>query len=175
MKPTDQMTCAEAEPLLPLVADGAIDPDSDPSLFAHLADCPDCQRIVASHDLIALAIARPATVPSRRNLILRLWPLAAAAGLALAAAGWMLIREPVRPAAAMVATVPAPAPIMATEPTTLVAPAASSPDVIAVPHADGSVTYLVRQDAGWVHLDPAALDGPAQPTHGGGSGVQVRY
>ncbi len=172
---TDQMTCAEAEPLLPLVADGVIDPDSDPSLFAHLADCPDCQRMIAGHDLIALAIARPAVTPPRRNPILQLWPLAAAAVLALSAAGWMLTREPVHQASPSVVTAPGPAPAVMAIPAAVVTPAASTPDVIAIPHADGRVTYLVRHEGSWVDLDPAALDGPALPTHGSGSGVQVRY
>lgn len=167
---TDVMTCAEAEPLLPLVADGAVDPDSDPGLFAHLAGCPDCQRAVASHDLIALAIARK-PAPPRRASILRLWPYAAAAGLALAAGAWLLPGRS-EPAPAAVATAqpiliplapaPAPSPIVAR-------------DVIAVPQHDGSTLYLVRQGEAWVAVDPANLDGPAQPAHSGGSGVQVKY
>ena len=163
---TEAMTCAEAEPLLPLVADGAVDPDSDPGLFAHLASCPDCQRAVASHDLIALAIAR-APAPPRRAGILRLWPYAAAAGLALAAGAWLL---PGRTDTAASAVADA---------RTVLIPSAPAPlaprDVIAVPQSDGSTLYLVRQGEAWVSVDPANLDGPAQPAHnGGGSGVQVR-
>ena len=170
----DAMTCAEAEPLLPLVADGAVDPDSDPGLFAHLAGCPDCQRAVASHDLIALAIARTPAAP-RRASVLRLWPYAAAAGLALAAGAWLLPSHAdsapshlaITPAAAV------PPAVTAVQPTP-VAPVAAR-DVIAVPQGDGSTLYLVRQGEGWVAVDPANLDGPAQPAHSGGSGVQVRY
>ncbi|MBN8526572.1 MAG: zf-HC2 domain-containing protein [Planctomycetes bacterium] len=54
MSQPEAMSCAEAEPLLPLVADGALDPDSDPALFAHLAACPACQRVVALLDLVGL-------------------------------------------------------------------------------------------------------------------------
>ncbi len=164
---TEAMTCSEAEPLLPLVADGAVDPASDPGLFAHLAGCPDCQRAVASHDLIALAIARTPK-PPRRASILRLWPYAAAAGLALAAGAWLL---PVRSdiASATLAAAP-PIPIPAAR-----APVVSR-DVIAVPQGDGSTLYLVRQGETWVAVDPSNLDGPAQPSHGNsGSGIQVRY
>ncbi len=171
---TDAMTCAEAEPLLPLVADGAVDPDSDPGLFAHLASCPDCQRAVASHDLIALAIARTPARP-RRASILRLWPYAAAAGLALAAGAWLV---PGRSD---------PAPLIATsappvfQPTVIAQPVPAAPapvaarDVIAVPQGDGSTLYLVRQGEAWIAVDPANLDGPTQPAHSAGSGVQVRY
>ncbi len=169
---TDAMTCAEAEPLLPLVADGAVDPDSDPGLFAHLAGCPDCQRAVASHDLIALAIARK-PAPPRRASILRLWPYAAAAGLALAAGAWLMPGS-ADSAPAHIAVAPAAAPPVAATQPAPVAPMVSR-DVIAVPQGDGSTLYLVRQGEAWVAVDPANLDGPAQPAHGSNSGVQVRY
>jgi hypothetical protein len=167
------MTCTEAEPLLPLVADGAVDPDSDPALFAHLASCSDCQRAVASHDLIALAIARK-PAPPRRASILRLWPYAAAAGLALAAGAWLLPGR-AESAPSRIAAAPAIAP-----PAAAVQPAPAAPvaarDVIAVPQGDGSTLYLVRQGEAWIAVDPANLDGPAQPAHSAnGSGVQVRY
>lgn len=165
------MTCAEAEPLLPLVADGAVDPDSDPVLFAHLASCADCQRAVASHDLIALAIARK-PAPPRRASILRLWPYAAAAGLALAAGAWLLPGRVER--IAPVAAAPATAMPTAAQPEAP-APAPAAHDVIAVRQGDGSTLYLVRQGEHWIAIDPANLDGPAQPGHGSSSGVQVRY
>ncbi len=177
---SEPLTCAEAEPLLPLVADGAIDPDSDPGLFMHLAGCADCQRAVASHDLIALAIARtPTAAPASGRGIIQLWPYAAAAGLAIAAGFWLV---PGRPQAAPVlaaAPLPvpvaqSPAPVVAQQPPAAVVPAAGR-DVIAVPRGDSTTLYLVRQGESWVPVDPANLDGPAQPGHGGGSGVQVRY
>ena len=169
---TDAMTCAEAEPLLPLVADGAVDPDSDPALFAHLAGCSDCQRAVASHDLIALAIARKPAAP-RRASILRLWPYAAAAGLALAAGTWLLPGHVDAAPSAVADARPVLIPLAPAPPAP--APLATR-DVIAVPQSDGSTLYLVRQGEAWVAVDPANLDGPAQPTHSGtGSGVQVRY
>ncbi len=85
------LTCAEAEPLLPLVADGALDAASDPALFAHLARCASCQDGLAVHDLIGLAIGgaqpAPAHAPARLSVIqYRLpWPLAAAAAAVVAA------------------------------------------------------------------------------------------
>ena len=170
----EPMSCAEAEPLLPLVADGAVDPDSDPMLFAHLASCPDCQRIVASHDLIALAIASTPR-PAPRASILRLWPWAAAAAAAvLVALGLGLPRQDVTaaPVATAAPVVPAAAPAIVAAPT--IAPELL-PSVIAVPRGDGTTSYLVQRGEVWVPLDPNELDGPAQPGSGGGSGVQVRY
>ena len=177
----ESMTCCEAEPLLPLVADGAIDPDSDPSLFAHLAACPACQRAVAAHDLIGLAIARPSTRPQRASL-LRFWPYAAAAGLILATGA--VVAQPGRAPTATVAQIAESAQAALTVPPPVAAEAkaetkAEAPtDVIAVQRTDGSTFYLVRQGNAWLPLDPANLDGPATPAtpaHGGGSGVQVRY
>jgi hypothetical protein len=169
---SEQMTCAEAEPLLPLVADGAIDPDSDPALFAHLASCPACQRAVASHDLIALAITTSSrrAQPQRRPSILRWWPYVAAASLLLAAGVWLAEKAP--PAGAAVASA---APVTPTRPALAQLSPAAPADVIAVPRPDGSTLYLVRQGEDWLPLDPAGLDGPVSPAHSGGSGVQVRY
>lgn len=171
---TESMSCVEAEPLLPLVADGAIDPDSDPALFAHLATCVTCQRLVAQHDLITLAIGHASPAPAPQARIIRLWPWAAAAALVVAT-GLYLATEttPAAPEPAPAVAMPpaAPAPAIAAEPS---APA-TEPDVIALRRGDGSTIYLVRHGEGWVAVDPAAMDGPGQPTHGGGSGVQVRY
>jgi hypothetical protein len=172
---TDSMTCAEAEPLLPLVADGAVDPDSDPALFSHLAACPACQRVVASHDLIALAIAR-APAPRRRAPIVRLlpWTAAAAAGLLLAL-GLAATSASSSSAPPPVAFAP-PAPAATITPSPAIAPAPALPEVIAVPRSDGTTIYLVRRGEAWVRLDTQELDGPTQPGPGGsGSGVQVRY
>lgn len=172
---TDAMTCAEAEPLLPLVADGAVDPDSDPALFAHLAGCSDCQRAVASHDLIALAIAR-APAPRRRAAILRLWPWAAAAAAAviILALGLGATSTSSSSAGPTVAVLP-PAPAATIVVSPPVAPVAVPPEVIAVPRSDGSTLYLVRQGDSWVPLDPGNLDGPIDPAPSRGSDVQVRY
>lgn len=176
------LTCAEAEPLLPLVADGAVDPDSDPELFAHLAACPACQRVVADHDLISLALARPSPAPQRRRWnVIRLWPLAAAACLALAATAWWAASRTPDAAPAPLVTdaipvVPAPAGAATTRTGT-----AAAPMVVRVPRADGSTLYLVQRDGAWIEVDPAAFDGQAQaPVHdgaapaGAGAGVQVR-
>ena len=53
-----KLSCEEAEALLPLVADSALDADSDPALFAHLARCVICQESLACHDLVALSLTR---------------------------------------------------------------------------------------------------------------------
>lgn len=175
MSQPESMTCAEAEPLLPLVADGALEPDSDPTLFAHLASCPACQRQVAQHDLIDLAIRQAGPVEAPRASIIRFWPYAAAAGLTIAAGIWLQAGSatPAAPAAPL-AAVPRPAPTTPA-PAPTVAAVEASPDVIALRRADGTAVYLVRQGDAWVAVDPAAMDGPTQPSHGGGSDVQVRY
>jgi hypothetical protein len=183
----DAMSCAEAEPLLPLVADGAVDPDSDPALFAHLSSCPDCQRAVAAHDLIGLAIARSAPLPlPRRQRAWRWLPAAAAASLAAAAGLWLLagdrtpgapmpLAEAVAPAAA-----PAPPAVSTGTPTIAVAgplagEATPAPEVIAVPDGAGGRTWLVRRGDTWVRLDTDNMDAADQPTHGAVGGVQVRH
>ena len=35
-----ELTCEDAEAMLPLVADGVLLEEDDPQLFAHLAECP---------------------------------------------------------------------------------------------------------------------------------------
>lgn len=87
--PQLDLTCAEAEQLLPLVADGALDVASDPALFAHLARCAICQESLACYDLVGLAIgAAPQTsAPARLSVIhFRLpWSVASAAAALVAA------------------------------------------------------------------------------------------
>lgn len=51
------LTCQDAEELLPLVAEGLLDPYSDPDLFAHLAECQCCQTSLETHDLITLSLS----------------------------------------------------------------------------------------------------------------------
>lgn len=178
MSHPDEMSCAEAEPLLPLVADGALDPDSDPSLFAHLAACPACQRVVAQHDLIGLAIRQAGPVPERRPArIIRLLPFAAAACVAVAAGLWLAADRAPAPAPAIPVAVQTP--VAPVQPTAQVAIAAEkpamAPEVIALRREDGTAVYLVRQGENWTAVDPAAMDGPTQPSRSSGSGVQVRY
>jgi hypothetical protein len=154
------MTCAEAEPLLPLVADGAVDPDSDPALFAHLAGCPACQEAVARHDLIALAIARGAgqAAPRIRRPVLRWWLPAAAAALVAAAAGWWLVR-PETPAAItpVAAITPAAPETAATGPAT--------PTVLRIQQPDGSQVFLIREHGRWMVVGHGTVDGPADASH----------
>jgi hypothetical protein len=93
-----EMDCVEAEALLPLVADGALDADSDPALFAHLGRCAACQESLARHDLVELALARDGVGASApRALRYRLplpWAIASAACLVLAVTlAWGYERE----------------------------------------------------------------------------------
>lgn len=177
MSQPESMTCAEAEPLLPLVADGALEPDSDPALFAHLAACPACQRLVAQHDLIDLAIRRAGPVEVPRASIIRFWPYAAAACLALAAGLWLMAGAGHAPAPHSIPLAAVPAPAAAAAPAVVAAPVAAptAPEVIALRRPDGTAVYLIRQGDAWISVDPAAMDGPTQPSHSGGSDVQVRY
>ncbi|HAT10263.1 MAG TPA: hypothetical protein DCS97_06660 [Planctomycetes bacterium] len=165
---SEAMTCAEAEPLLPLVADGALDPDSDPQLFAHLATCADCQRIVATHDLIGLALRAPAPPARRPSVILRFWPaLPVAAAAALAFALWPTTPVVVAPQTPTIVHAPAVAPPVVVTP---VAP----PRVIALAQADGTQIYLVQSGEHWTVVNPADLDSGAQKPQTA-NGVQVRY
>lgn len=90
----DTVTCHDVEELLPLVADHVLDCDDDPALFEHLARCPDCQRSLGLHDLTTLALASertPVAGEQDGSELIRLpWPLAAAGGAVLAAAGVLL-------------------------------------------------------------------------------------
>lgn len=170
------MSCAEAEPLLPLVADGALEPDSDPALFAHLAACPACQRLVAQHDLIDLAIRRAGPVGIPRPGIIRFWPYAAAASLAMAVGLWLVAaQQPAAGSNAPLAATQPPAVPAAPTPEAAATPEPAAPEVIALRRPDGSAVYLIRQGEAWVAVDPAAMDGPTQPSHAGGSDVPVRY
>lgn len=90
-----ELTCDEAEALLPLVADSQLGPDSDPMLFEHLSRCDDCQRSLARHDLVTLALTDSARPPLRlapRAITWRLpWPAAVAASLLAALGLWLAL------------------------------------------------------------------------------------
>jgi hypothetical protein len=95
--PSTDITCEEADALLPLVADGALDAEQDPPLFAHLARCSACQEALARHDLVALALARDGVgAASERNIRIRLplpWAIASAACLGMGVtAAWSYAR-----------------------------------------------------------------------------------
>ena len=86
---TTVLSCDDVEALLPLVAEGAIEPEDDAELFAHLAECPDCQADLALHDLTTLALSHgrpqsPAAGEAASEVVRLPWP-AVAGGLALAA------------------------------------------------------------------------------------------
>ncbi|HEX3132588.1 MAG TPA: hypothetical protein VHX44_03275 [Planctomycetota bacterium] len=147
-----ELTCEEAEALLPLVADGALDADADPALFAHLARCCDCQDALMRHDVVTVALEAtrtevPVTVVRRapiRHVFLP-WPAALAASLAAAAGLWMWL-----------ATLQA-AHTTAQAPTT---------QVVQVLGTDGQPVYVVVQGDQVTVIDPRAIDGKgtgAQP------------
>ncbi|TVR11440.1 MAG: zf-HC2 domain-containing protein [Planctomycetota bacterium] len=80
-----RLSCDEVEELLPLVIDGVITEADEPDLFCHLAECPQCQASLATHDLITFALApkQPLHMPAKNHghYPLRLSWLAAAAGI----------------------------------------------------------------------------------------------
>lgn len=144
------LTCEEVAALLPLVADGALDADADPALFAHLARCCDCQDALMRHDLVTVALesTRPAgdgalqRQPRRepvRHVFLP-WPAALAASLAAAAGLWMWL---------------------ASMQGTRVAPATPATQVVQVLGADGQPVYVVVQGDQVTVIDPRAIDGKA--------------
>jgi Putative zinc-finger len=167
------LTCDEAEALLPLVADGVLDATTDPVLFQHLAHCTRCQESLTQHDLVTFALTRPAppmlvlkpAVPRRRG-----WSLAAAAlfavGLGLAieagahpsAAG---IPAPTNPA---VASIP---PAVPTQATAQPLPDAAQPIDVEVVTVPGSTArhphYLVRHGDQVMLVDPAEREDQTPP------------
>lgn len=143
-------TCEEVAALLPLVADGALDADADPALFAHLARCCDCQDALMRHDLVTVALesTRPASDASqqrqpRREPIRHVflpWPAALAASLAAAAGLWMWL---------------------ASVQGNRVAPTAPATQVVQVLGAEGQPVYVVVQGDQVTVIDPRAIDGKA--------------
>ena len=147
------LTCAEAEPLLPLVADGALSPADDPALFEHLAACPRCQESLAHHDLISLALAQPRPAAPKPRVIRHRWwlalPVAAAAGLVL---NLLLAPSGTAPSQPPMAAISPPAPAQ-TEPIII------ERDVAAVPGGmPGKRLILVRRGDQVVLVDPAASE-----------------
>lgn len=145
------MTCEEAEALLPLVADGSLDADADPVLFAHLARCCDCQEALMRHDVVSIALetTRPASATGevrRREPIRHVflpWPAALAASLAAAAGLWMWLATLQQPRAAQ---------------------AAPAMEVVQVLGADGQPIYVVMKDGQMTVVDPRAIDGKTPTT-----------
>lgn len=132
--------------LLPLVADGALDAEADPALFAHLARCNECQDALARLDLVQLALetSRPAlsptAVPWRRAAARQVflpWPAALAASLAAAAGLWAwLATFEARPQ-----------------------PTSPAPQVVQMLDKDGQPVYVVVQDGQVTLIDPRTIDG----------------
>ena len=157
MKP---IACEDVEPLLPLIADGALDQAAEPAAFAHLADCEHCQAQLALHDLVGIALAgTAATTPARpRPRTLRLplpWALAAAASIAAVLAAAWAVHADRRAGAADQALA------RAGERTP------SDTEVLAIPGPQpGSVVYVIRRGDQVVVVDPrqeTARDGTEVP------------
>ena len=170
---TPALTCAEVEPLLPLVADGALDAKGDPDLFDHLAVCPACQDALATHDLVTLALERKPSAPKRRP-IRWVWPAALAASVlvALFSAGMLSSSAPTEPVVAAGTQVVQPTDL----PTTSAVAKTSAPagksnenpvidvDVAAVPSPiPGRTMYLVRRGDQVVLVDPSQPPLPSAP------------
>ena len=151
MSTTAEMTCEEVDVLLPLVAEGAIDAESDPVLFAHLALCQTCQDNLVAHDLVTVGIERSTVQPGpqvirpaaaswhHRRLPL---PVALAASLMAAVGLWTWLdqmhgdRQHQEPPRAQ---------------------------VMPVTYADGQTVYFVVQDGQVSVIDPNTLDGKSKP------------
>lgn len=152
-QPLRDLTCEEAEALLPLVADGALDDATDPALFTHLSRCCDCQEALMRHDLVTVALEttrcgsvisgpscqRDAKRPVIRHVFLP-WPAALAASLAAAAGLWMWLAS-LQPARTT--------------------PATPATQVVQVLGADGQPVYVVVQGDQVTVIDPRTIDGKA--------------
>ncbi len=147
-QPSRDLSCDEVASLLPLVTDGALDAESDPALFAHLARCSECQEALMRHDLVTVALERTSPVsvnevPRRRSPIRQVflpWPAALAASLVAAAGLWMWL---------------------ASLQHGQVAPSAPATQVVQVLGADGQPVYVVVQGDQVTVIDPRAIDGKA--------------
>lgn len=143
-----EWACEDVESLLPLVADGALDAETEPALFAHLARCCACQEALTQHDLVTIALeaTRPIAMPlahSRREPIRHVflpWPAALAASLAAAAGLWMWLTTMHQARATP--------PVAATQ-------------VVQVLGADGHPVYVVVQGEQVTVIDPRVIDGKA--------------
>lgn len=143
------LSCEETGALLPLVADGALDAEADPALFAHLARCCECQDALMRHDLVTVALEasrpvdgirhRPVQSSVIRHTFLP-WPAALAASLAAAAGLWMWL---------------------ATMQSHGATPTAPTTQVVQVMGADGQPVYVVVQGDQVTVIDPRTIDGKA--------------
>ena len=100
------VNCSDVEEMIPLVAEGLIDPDTDHAIFEHLNDCACCQDALYTHDMITLNLSqgheiKPAT---QHNTVIHFHisrSLASAAALLLlicgAIAGSLAFQEPQAP------------------------------------------------------------------------------
>jgi hypothetical protein len=143
-----ELPCEEVAALLPLVADGAINAESDPALFAHLARCCDCQEALASHDVVTIALEYTSPTPSvmtrsRRAPIRHVflpWPAALAASLAAVVGLWMWL---------------------STQQNGQTAPQTSTTQVVQVMSSDGHPLYVVVEGEQVTVIDPRNIDGKA--------------
>ena len=147
-QPSRELSCDEVASLLPLVTDGALDAESDPALFAHLARCCECQEALMRHDLVTVALERTRQVSvteiaRRREPIRHVflpWPAALAASLLAAAGLWMWL---------------------ASLQHAQVGPQTPAMQVVQVLGADGQPVYVVVQGDQVTVIDPRAIDGKA--------------
>ncbi|MBA2479194.1 MAG: zf-HC2 domain-containing protein [Planctomycetes bacterium] len=154
--PDHDLPCEEIEAMLPLIADGAVSQQSDPTVFAHLARCMDCQDSLARHDLVTLALARglPGDLPRPlpREIRYRIplpWATAIAASLAVAlGATWLfgIQAQRERDLLARIAAMPGQG------------PGAQRPDteIISIPGSDPRhPRYVILQGDRTLLVDPA--------------------
>lgn len=156
---TEETTCQESEALLPLVADGVLTPAEDPHLFAHLASCEKCQKSLAMHDAVELALRQKPHKKARILPFLRAaWPYAAAAGLLLVAGGVSALLQ-------RQLNQPAPAPIAEKKPVVqpaVVEPVAKETSRIVglVPGSNqGQPIYIIESEGRRFPVDRDCIDG----------------
>lgn len=140
--PRSQITCDEAQPLLPLITDGSLGQSDDPMLFEHLARCNDCQEALVRHDLIGIALdhGRKSGASGKKRLVFRLpIPVAIAASLLFALSVWAVVQHRVSGAADTQA----------------------HPEVTRVIQKDGKSLYEIQQGGTLQIVDPETLDRPS--------------
>ncbi len=144
-----ELACDEAEALLALVADGTLDAEGDPALFAHLSRCGDCQESLARHDLVSLALEHGIPDHGPRILRYRLpraWAAAIAATLLLlVGAAWSTASHGDSTLAAKLAAMPPNGPLAEGVDTEVIRVAGQDP---------AHPSYVILRDGRAVLVDP---------------------
>jgi hypothetical protein len=83
----ESISCADVEPLLPLIADGSLQPNEEVAVFEHLYSCDCCQDALARHDAVSFALGGSAEQASTSLRIVHRqlsvpWMIASAAAAA---------------------------------------------------------------------------------------------